>query len=81
MSYSNHILIFIYNKTNGYCACCRKKLALSNYARYGERAAWEVAHRRARARGGGDGINNLWAMCIPCNRGMGTVDADRWCGR
>lgn len=82
-SYSVEILRLIYNKTKGYCACCAKKLAFTNYGLRGgsgARARWEVAHGKARANGGSDHFANLWAMCVPCNRGMGTANASRWCG-
>jgi len=82
MAYTDETLRNIYYKTSGYCACCRKKLALTNYGYRGGRFAkgrWEVAHGTARASGGSDDFANLWAMCLPCNRGMGAVDANRWC--
>jgi hypothetical protein len=44
LSYSEDELREIYDSTNGHCVYCRKKLAFSNYADYGERGAWEVAH-------------------------------------
>lgn len=81
MAYTNEKLRFIYDKSNGNCACCRKKLAFTNYgSRGGPRGRWEVAHGKSRANGGSDGVSNLWPMCLPCNRGMGTADAARWCG-
>lgn len=82
MAYTEDDLDYIYYKTRGYCACCGMKLARTNYGLNGgpdAKGRWEVAHRRARARGGSDRFDNLWPMCIPCNRGMGSVDADAWC--
>jgi hypothetical protein len=82
MAYTNEKLSDIYDKTGGYCACCNKKLAFSNYGFNGgpdAKGRWEVAHRRARARGGSDGFGNLWPMCLSCNRGMGVVHAERYC--
>lgn len=32
----------IYDRTSGYCHLCGKKLAFTNYARFGERGAWEI---------------------------------------
>jgi hypothetical protein len=83
MAYTHDQLSEIYDKTNGYCACCSKKLSFSNYGLQGgpyAKGRWEVAHRRARARGGSNRISNLWPMCLECNRGMGIVDANRYCG-
>ena len=57
MAYTQDELSDIYEKTGGYCACCGKKLAFTNYGLQGganAKARWEVAHRRARSRGGSD---------------------------
>lgn len=61
----------VYDRTTGYCHLCGKKLALTNYGKVGERAAWEIEHSNARANGGTDHRNNLYAACIPCNRRKG----------
>lgn len=58
----------IYDRSGGKCHLCLKRLAFRNYGRPGERAAWEVDHSRARARGGGDRLSNLRPACISCNR-------------
>lgn len=67
----------IYDRTSGYCHLCHKKLALTNYGIVGSRGAWEVDHSVARARGGTDHGNNLYACCIPCNRAKGTLNSRR----
>lgn len=68
MAYSTDELEVIYDRTSGYCHLCRKKLAFTNYGVLGARGAWEVEHSVARANGGTDRLNNLYAACIPCNR-------------
>ena len=68
MRYSDDQLSRIYDRTDGYCHLCYKKLSFSNYARSGFRGAWEVEHSIPRSRGGTDHPNNLYAACIPCNR-------------
>jgi 5-methylcytosine-specific restriction endonuclease McrA len=73
MQYSRQDLHAIYDRTSGYCHICGKKLALSNYARFGDKGAWEVEHSNARVRGGTDRLNNLYPACISCNRSKGTV--------
>lgn len=73
--YSEEDLGAIYDRTSGKCHVCHKKLAFNNYGLPGERAAWEVDHSRAVARGGSDHLNNLFAACVPCNRSKGTVGA------
>jgi hypothetical protein len=58
----------IYERTSGYCHLCHRKMSFTNYGQFGERGAWEVEHSIARANGGTDHGNNLYAACIPCNR-------------
>lgn len=68
MAYSSERLNVVFSKTAGRCHLCRKKLAWINYGAYGQRAAWEVDHSRARANGGSDHLNNLFPACVSCNR-------------
>ncbi len=80
LAYSAEQLNEIYDKTEGYCACCGKKLAFTNHGLGGgtnAKGRWEVAHRRAGSKGGGDRLPNLWALCVECNRDMSTADATR----
>lgn len=73
MAYSDEQLDRIYDRTNGRCHVCRKRLAFTNYGSVGRRGAWEVDHSRPRARGGSDHGNNLYAACIACNRSKQAV--------
>lgn len=71
MKYSDEQLNSIYDRTNGKCHICGKKLARSNYGVLGARGCWEVEHSIAVARGGTDSMNNLLAACVSCNRSKG----------
>jgi len=75
MGYTDEDLQAIYDKYNGYCAICGKKLAFTNYGRFREKGAWEVDHSNPIARGGTDYLRNLRPVCISCNRSKG---ANRW---
>jgi 5-methylcytosine-specific restriction endonuclease McrA len=68
MAYTEDELNYIYDKNEGYCWHCDKKLAFTNYGRVGEKGAWEVDHSIPVARGGTDHLNNLVPACIECNR-------------
>src|SRR6266700_5629426 len=61
----------IYERTEGRCHICRKRLSLRNYGSIGKRGAWEIEHSVAQARGGTDHLNNLFAAHISCNRSKG----------
>lgn len=61
----------IYRKTDGYCHICHCKLSFSNYAAYGSKGAWHIEHSIAKANGGSDHLNNLFAACIGCNLDKG----------
>lgn len=75
MAYDDKTLKLIYSRTDGYCHICGKKLSLKNYAVMGGKGCWEVEHSHAKANGGSDHLNNLYAACIACNREKGTVTA------
>lgn len=73
MTYSDERLWRIFQKTNGYCDYCGKKLAWSNYGNPNGRAGWEVDHSVPISKGGTDHLNNLIPSCIPCNRDKGNL--------
>jgi 5-methylcytosine-specific restriction endonuclease McrA len=63
----------IYEKTDGNCHLCHKKLSFSNYGNRGGRGAWNIEHSKAKANGGKDHLNNLFPACIKCNTEKGTL--------
>ena len=66
--YDDDRLDSIYDKTQGKCHICGKKLARKNYGRTDERGAWEVEHSNPRASGGTDRLNNLYVACVAGHR-------------
>jgi hypothetical protein len=72
MRFSDEVLSYIYDKNDGYCWYCDKRLAFSNYGVLGERGAWEIDHSVPKSRGGTDYLRNLVPACIDCNRQKGT---------
>lgn len=68
MPYTKKELRAVYDKNNGYCWHCRKKLAFENYGDTGAKGAWEVDHSRSKDKGGTDYFRNLVPACVPCNR-------------
>lgn len=80
-SNSNDRLELIFERTDGRCHICWGVLAFKNYARYGERGAWEIEHSNPRCKGGSDRLSNLYPAHIDCNREKGkmhTRTARRW---
>lgn len=72
VKYSSEVLNDVYDKNEGHCEYCGKKLAFSNYGSLGERGAWEIDHSVPRSRDGTDYLRNLVPACIECNRQKGT---------
>ena len=66
-------LRIIYDKTDGYCRYCDKKISWKNYGKYGGKGAWEIDHSIPISRGGTDHLNNLFPSCIDCNREKGSL--------
>ncbi|HPD13633.1 MAG TPA: HNH endonuclease [Planctomycetota bacterium] len=79
MAWTDEQLRRIYDRTQGKCHICGKKLALKNYGVHGSRGCWSVEHSHARALGGSDHGNNLYPACISCNssKGSGTTRSAR----
>jgi 5-methylcytosine-specific restriction endonuclease McrA len=73
MPFNEETLRQIYDRTDGYCHICGKKLSFVNYARDGRRGAWEVEHSNPKVKGGSDYLRNLLPACIGCNRTKGTA--------
>lgn len=61
-----------FDRTDGQCHLCGKRVAWKNYGANGARGAWHMEHSVARANGGTDHGNNLYAGCIACNLSKGT---------
>jgi 5-methylcytosine-specific restriction endonuclease McrA len=73
LPYTDDELSYIYDKNDGYCWHCGKKLAFTNYGLIGARGAWEVDHSVSKAQGGTDYLQNLVPACISCNRSKGAL--------
>ena len=61
-----------YDKTDGRCHICHRKVFWSKYGFVNLRGAWEVDHSNPRANGGSDRLSNLFPACISCNRSKGS---------
>ncbi len=84
MIWDDETLINVYDKTDGYCHICGKKLSFINYGIPGKKGAWQVDHSKPKAKGGSDHPNNLYPACISCNLEKSdylTRTARRWNGR
>ena len=81
MPYSNERLTQIFERTDGRCHICWRRL---RFGSYGQPNGWEVEHSRARCKGGSDRICNLFPAHITCNRQKGKLTsrtARNWNGR
>lgn len=68
LSYPDEIVNQVYDKTNGYCEYCGKKIHFQNYGIPDATGSWEIDHLIPVSRGGSDGIQNLFPACTFCNR-------------
>ncbi len=71
--FSDEELAVVFEKTEGACRYCGKRLSWSNYGRVGARGAWEVDHSVPVSRGGTNYYRNLWPACVACNTDKGTL--------
>lgn len=65
----------IFAKTDGRCHLCTRRKRLCRSA-YGDE--WEVEHSKAKANGGSDHLNNLFAAHVACNKAKGTRSASEY---
>ena len=72
MAFDKHRLLKIFEKTDGQCHLCGKRLCWKNHGVVGARGAWEVEHSRPRAKGGTNHLVNLFAAHVSCNRAKGS---------
>src|SRR5438067_13481337 len=79
--YESELLKKVFERTDGNCHICGRKLCFGNYADPARRGAWEVEHSNPRCKGGSDRLCNLYAAHITCNRqksAFTTRTARRW---
>ena len=67
MGFTEEEVNAVYNKTDGYCKYCGKRLSFVNYGKNGKRGAWHIDHSRSWAKGGSSYLRNLVPSCISCN--------------
>ncbi len=68
MGFDNETVVGVYDKTDGYCYYCGKKLSLKNYGKVGNHGVWEIDHSKPKSKGGTDYLRNLVPACVDCNR-------------
>jgi hypothetical protein len=66
--FSAEVLEHVFDRTDGRCHICYRRVAWKNYGILGARGAWEVDHSVPRAYGGTDRLTNLLPAHIRCNR-------------
>lgn len=79
MPYTDQQLNRIFDRTDGKCHLCGKKLAWCNYGSPDGRGRWEVDHSVPRVHGDSNHGRNLFAACTSCNRSKrdGCTPAER----
>ena len=68
MGFDSKTINYVYEKTDGYCNYCGKKLSFKNYGKPGNRGAWEIDHSKPKSKGGTNYRRNLIPACVACNR-------------
>ena len=72
MGFDHETVVYVYDKTSGYCNYCGKKISLTNYGIVGNHGAWEIDHSKPKSKGGTDYLRNLVPACVSCNRDKST---------
>jgi hypothetical protein len=83
VAHTEERLAFIFDRTDGRCHICGRKLRFNSYGLPQRKGAWEVEHSNPRCKGGSDRLCNLYPAHISCNREKGkkaTRTARGWNG-
>jgi|APSaa5957512535_1039671.scaffolds.fasta_scaffold20452_2 hypothetical protein len=62
---------YVYNRDQGTCQRCGKRIIFGNRRR-DQVGAWEMGHKRAHTSGGTSHLRNIVALCWKCNLQQGT---------
>lgn len=57
-----------FERAEGCCELCGKKLVFNNRGRTGGRGSWEAHHKTPRAQGGADSLRNCMIICYECHQ-------------
>ncbi|MEM4729066.1 MAG: HNH endonuclease signature motif containing protein [Thermoplasmata archaeon] len=71
----------IYDKTEGHCRYCGKRLSINNYGMRDATGGWVIDHSIPLSRGGTDHMNNLFPACYDCNEEKGELLGDSFLKR
>jgi len=67
MSYSDDDINWVYDRSDGTCLYCEKRLSFANYGVVGAHGAWEVDHFIPIRSAGAHQPYNWVAACVECN--------------
>lgn len=67
MAFSELVIEKAWNRAEGRCEKCNKKLARDNHSE-GEWGAWEAHHIKAQKDGGDDSLSNCRILCLDCHK-------------
>jgi len=79
-TWDDDVINYVYDKNDGYCWHCGKKLAFTNYGERWSKGGWEIDHSIPLSRGGTDGLNNLVPACVECNRSKQDLTSRQFSG-
>ena len=50
LGFDNETINYVYEKTDGYCYYCSKRLSFKNYGEPGNHGAWEIDHSKPKSK-------------------------------
>ena len=57
-----------FERANGCCEICGKRLVFGNRGRNGGRGSWEAHHKKPKSEGGTDTLRNCMILCYQCHQ-------------
>ena len=66
MAFSEDVVKDAFDRVNGYCQGCGKKLVQYSRGNTGTRGGWDAEYIKPVSEGGGDTIRNCRIVCMDC---------------
>jgi len=73
MAFTEDVVKNAFDKVNGYCQACGKKLIYANRGNAVGRGGWDAKHIKPVSEGGKDEVRNCMILCMDCLEKTGST--------
>ncbi len=77
MAFTEDVVRNAFEKVNGYCQICGKKLIYANRGNALGRGGWDAKHIKPVSEGGKDEVRNCMILCMDCMEKLGSSTPEK----